>query len=161
MSKTKKISFLGLGIALYVVLGLVLQLPIFANSHLQTDLGYVAFGVYCVCFGWLGAIVGAVGCLLESLLTSGWVPVGWILGQIFIGLLCGVVYKKTNNKAIHIIITVLAVFIGVGLIKTVVECYLFNIPFAIKIVKNSVASISDSITMLLGLILGYRLKRFV
>ena len=146
MSKTKKISFLGLGIALYVVLGLVLQLPIFANSHLQTDLGYVAFGVYCVCFGWLGAIVGAVG---------------WILGQIFIGLLCGIVYKKTNNKAIHIIVTVLAVFIGVGIIKTVVECYLFNIPFAVKVVKNLVASISDSITMLLGLILGYRLKRFV
>ena len=158
MTKTKKIAFLGMGIALYVVLGLVLQLPIFANSHLQTDLGYVAFGVYCVCFGWLGAVVGVIGCLLESVLTCGWIPVGWMLGQAIVGLMVGYTCKKTKNTAIWIIVTALAMFIGIGLVKTIIECALFNIPFAVKFTKNLVAFVFDLVPMTLGLGIGKQLK---
>ena len=156
MSKTKLISYLGLGIALYVVLGCIMNIPILANSHLQTDLGYIAFGFYCYHFGIYGIAVGVIGCLIESLITSGWIPIGWMLGQTFIGLLCGLIYKNTNNKIIHIIITILAIFIGIGLIKTGIECYLYSIPFSIKFAKNCVAVIADIIPMLLGLLIGYR-----
>ena len=37
MKKTKKIALLGMGIALYVVLGAMVKIPLIA--HIQTDLG--------------------------------------------------------------------------------------------------------------------------
>ena len=117
MSTTKKVAYLGIGIALYVVLGCVMNIPLLANSHLQTDLGYIAFGVYCCVFGWLGVFVGAIGCVIESMLISGWFPVGWLAGQIFIGISCGIIYKREDNKIIHIVVTIASVFIGIAVIK--------------------------------------------
>ena len=154
MSNTKKIAFFGIGIALYFVLGMIMNIPLLAGTHLQTDLGYVAFGAFLYLFGWQACIVGIIGCLFESLLTSGWVPVGWMVGQLFIGVVCGIVYKKTQRKWLWIITTIVAVFIGVALIKTGIECALYFIPFMVKFVKNFVAFIADVIPMLFGLWLG-------
>ena len=161
MNITKKVTYLGIGVALYVLLGCVMNIPLLANSHLQTDLGYVAFGAYCCVFGWMGVFVGAIGCVLESILVSGWFPAGWLIGQIFIGLSCGVIYKRESNKIVHILVTVLAVFIGIALIKTIIECALFGIPFEVKFAKNFIAFIADTIPMIIGLILGYRLRKLV
>ena len=41
MNVTKRIALLGIGIALYVVLGMVMNIPLLAGTHLQTDLGYI------------------------------------------------------------------------------------------------------------------------
>lgn len=159
MSIAKRVAYLGIGIALYVVLGCVMNIPLLANSHLQTDLGYIVFGVYCYLFGWLGVFVGAIGCVLESLLISGWFPVGWLAGQILIGIMCGIIYKRETNKIVHIVVTILAVFVGIAVIKTIIESVLFGIPLEVKFMKNFVAFIADTIPMLIGLALGYRLKR--
>ena len=160
----KGVVFFGFGIALYVVLGSIINIPLLAGSHIQTDLGYIAFGFYLYRFGPKATIVGVLGCLIESLLTSGWVPVGWMLGQVFIGLTCGTAYVFMNRNAnikfhiIAIIITILSVFIGIGIIKTIVECYLYSIPFEVKIIKNLVAALSDVIPMIIGMELGKRLN---
>ena len=159
MKKTKLIAYLGMSIALYVVLGMTMRIPLI--GHIGTDLGYIAFGVACFLFGWPAAIVGIIGCLIESLLVSGWIPIGWMIGQAAIGLICGVVYKKYDNKIIHILITVFSVFIGIVVIKTVIECNLYDIPFLVKIPKNTIAWIADTIPMLIGLFTGYRLKNLV
>lgn len=162
MNRTiKKITYFGIGIALYVVLGLVINIPLLAGTHLQTDLGYIAFGVCCMLFGWQAFIIGAIGCLLESLVVSGWIPYGWILGQIAIGILCGIVYKATDNKVAHFIVTVFSVFLGIACIKTIVECALFSIPYAVKFPKNVIAFFADVIPMLIGMFCGYRLKRIL
>jgi len=159
MSIAKRVAYLGIGIALYVVLGCVMNIPLLANSHLQTDLGYIVFGVYCYLFGWMGVLVGAIGCVLESLLISGWFPVGWLAGQILIGIMCGIIYKRETNKIVHIVVTILAVFVGIAVIKTIIESVLYGIPLEVKFMKNFVAFIADTIPMLIGLALGYRLKR--
>ncbi len=156
---TKKIAFLGIGIALYVVLGLIINIPLLAGTHLQTDLGYIAFSIFLLMFGWQAAIVGVVGCLVESLITSGWVPYGWLVGQLFIGVACGLVYTKTNKKWLHVIVTVASVFIGIVGIKTVIECAMFGIPLAVKAPKNLVAFIADAVPMVAGLFIGYPLRR--
>ena len=161
MSTTKKLAYLGIGIALYVVLGCVMNIPLLVNSHLQTDLGYIAFGAYCCVFGWLGVFVGAVGCVIESMLISGWFPVGWLIGQIFIGISCGIIYKREDNKVLNIIVTVASVFIGIAVIKTVIESALFGIPLSVKFAKNFVAFIADTIPMVVGLLLGYKLRKLV
>lgn len=159
MSIAKRVAYLGIGIALYVVLGCVMNIPLLANSHLQTDLGYIVFGVYCYLFGWMGVLVGAIGCVLESLLISGLFPVGWLAGQILIGIMCGIIYKRETNKIVHIVVTILAVFVGIAVIKTIIESVLYGIPLEVKFMKNFVAFIADTIPMLIGLALGYRLKR--
>lgn len=159
MSIAKRVAYLGIGIALYVVLGCVMNIPLLANSHLQTDLGYIVFGVYCYLFGWMGVLVGAIGCVLESLLISGLFPVGWLVGQILIGIMCGIIYKRETNKIVHIVVTILAVFVGIAVIKTIIESVLYGIPLEVKFMKNFVAFIADTIPMLIGLALGYRLKR--
>ena len=154
----KTIAFLGLGIALYVVLSLIMNIPLLAGTHLQTDLGYIAFGAYCYLFGWPALIVGVAGCFVKSLITSGWIPIGWMVGQAVIGIICGLVFNKTNHKVIHIITAIVAVFVGVGLIKTVIECQLYSIPFSVKFAKNAVAFVADAIPMVIGLLLAYRLS---
>ena len=154
MSEAKKIAYLGISIALYVVLGMTMKIPLIA--HIGTDLGYIVFGFCCYVFGWPAFIVGVIGCMIESLLVSGWIPVGWMLGQLAIGLICGKVYQKSTSKVVDIIITVVMVFIGIGVLKTSVECILYSIPLAVKIPKNLVATIADVIPMLIGLFIGYR-----
>ena len=159
MNNTKKVAFLGMGIALYCVLGMIMNIPLLAGSHLQTDLGYVAFGTFLYLFGWPACIVGVIGCLFESLLTSGWVPLGWMLGQLFIGITCGLIYKKSQHKWVWIVTTILSVFVGVGVIKTLVECLLYSIPIIVKFPKNFIAFIADTIPRLLGLWLGIYLEK--
>lgn len=156
-NKTKTVTMLGMATALYVVLAMIMKIPLLAGTHLQTDLGYIAFGASCFLFGWPAAIVGVLGCFIESLIFSGWVPIGWMVGQAVIGLMCGFAYKKIDNKIINILITVLAVFIGVAGIKTVIECGLYGIPFAVKFAKNFVAFIADAIPMVIGLFIGEKI----
>ena len=40
---TKNIALLGIGTTLYVALSFMIKIPLI--SHIQTDLGYIAFGV--------------------------------------------------------------------------------------------------------------------
>lgn len=162
MNNTKKICNLALGTALYVVLSATVKIPLI--GHIQTDLGYVAFGSYLVMFGWKAAVVGVIGCIIESMLFSGWLPIGWAVGQAFIGIMCGLWYRYTDNKGTayknitRIACTVLAVFIGVAVIKTVIECQLYSIPLEAKFAKNTIAFIADAVPMILGVFIGEKLK---
>ena len=58
MSKQiKRISLLAVGIAMFVVLSLCLQVPVFENYYLC--LGYVVMAVYCCSFGTLESLLYA------------------------------------------------------------------------------------------------------
>lgn len=163
MSRAKEICHLAIGAALYVALSATMKIPLI--GHIQTDLGYVAFGAYLVMFGWQAAIVGVIGCLIESLVFSGWIPIGWMAGQTFIGIFCGAWYKFSNGRPnaykilARIVATALGVFIGIGLIKTVIECGLYSISFEIKFAKNMIAFVADTVPMILGVFIGERLKK--
>lgn len=154
MSKTKGICLTALGIALYVVVSMSLKIPT-GIGHLALDLGYVVLAVYCYIYGGVsGAIVGACGCFLVSLISTGWIAIGWPLGNLLVGALCGVVYNRTKDKKwavpIGMAVTVVAVFIGVGVIKTVVECAMYSLPLGIKFAKNMVAFAMDAAVMCAG-----------
>lgn len=154
--KTKIVAFIGIFTALYVAVSMTAKIPLI--GHIQTDLGYIVFGFALYMLGWKAFIVGALGCVLESLIFSGWIPYGWLPAQIVIGIVCGIVYKKTDKKAIHIITTILMVFIGIGLIKTIIECLMFGIPFEVKFMKDLIAFVADAIPMLIGLLIAYGLR---
>lgn len=154
MSKTKKICLTALGIALYVCVSMLIKIPVV--GHISLDLGYIVLAVYCYIYGGVsGAIVGSCGCFLVSLIASGWIAIGWPLGNFLIGALCGAVYARTKGKSgatlINTAVTVAAVFVGVAIIKTVVECALYSLPVAAKFAKNLVAFSMDAIVMCIGL----------
>lgn len=162
--KTKTICILGVGIALYTALSMIVKVPLI--GHIQTDLGYAAYGAYLAIFGMIGTIVGACGCVIESLIYASWFPFGWLLGQIFIGVTCGYVFKKANaianskvRIAVYVAASTISVFIGVGLIKTVVECAIWSLPFQVKLVKNCIAFLADTPPMIVGVLVGDKLKR--
>ena len=58
-----------------------------------------------------------------------------------------------KDKVIWKRIIAILIFVGIGMLgaKTGIECYLYHIPFAVKIVKNAVAFGIDSLTMIIGL----------
>lgn len=167
---TKKICLISLGIALYVTSSLILKIPIIA--HISLDLGYIFFAIYCYYFGPIsGAIVGGVGCMLISVLTSGWFPPGWIVGNVAIGLICGSVFSKTkrytgknaNVKVIilEIVTVIVSVFFGIEFIKTFIECALYGMPIQVKLISNGIAAITDSIVMCIGVFMAHAFKRFI
>lgn len=152
MKNTRYIAITAVGVALYVVLSATIRIPLV--GHISVDLGFISLAVYAYYFGSVSAcIVGGIGCTLSSLLFSGWFPLGWLLGNAFIGLVCGKAFKKEKNVW-NIFVSVLSVVIGIIGIKTAVECYLYNIPLAVKIPKNSIAALTDSIVMAIGVIVA-------
>lgn len=152
----RSICVTGLGVALYVALSFVAKIPLI--GHISLDLGYIALAIYAYYFGpVIAAIVGGCGCVLVSLLASGWFPFGWLLGNIAIGIICGKEYSRGDLLS-RLIVTILAVLFGVAIVKTVVECLLFSIPLMAKLPKNAIAAAVDAIAMVLGLLLAPKIK---
>ena len=149
--KIKNICITAMGIALFVVLSLCLQVPVFENYYLC--LGYVVLTVFCYYYGPLiGATVGASGVILYCLLTNGLrgMP-GWALGNLVIGIGVGLICKFTRNMkqrsfryfliGISVVICVAIAMLGV---KSVTECILYAQPMLLRMTKNMYAFISDS-----------------
>lgn len=158
--KTNKITLTGLLTALYVVLSLSLKINLIGN--ITIDLGYVALAIACCLLGGWAGFVGAIGCSLESLLFSAYgFSISWFIANLIIGLGCGIIFKKTNNTVLRAIAIVLFTALGVFVAKTVIECKLYNIPFAVKIMKNAVAFIVDTIAMLIGLYITPYIKKAI
>lgn len=163
MNKNLKfICVTALGIAVYVAVSMLLKIPL-GVGHLALDLGYIVLAVYCFTMGPIsGAIVGAVGCTFISLLSSGWFPIGWLLGNAFIGACCGCMYKLKKDKMwLNCLYTILIVFVGIGVIKTAIECLLYNIPFPVKFAKNAVAFATDAIVMCIGVSIAPKIEKIV
>lgn len=147
MKTVKDITMTAAGIALYVVVSMLLKIPFI--GHISLDLGYIVLAFWCMMFGPVSAaLVGCGGAFLVSLIAF-----GWPLGNLLIGAVCAMVYKP-DKPIRNLAITVLMVFVGVLGIKTAVECPLYGIPILVKIPKNLVAAIADSITMGIGALLA-------
>ena len=96
-NSTKKLALTAMGIALFVVFSLMLQVPVFENYYLC--LGYAVMAVFCYCFGtWYGISVGFFGVILYCLVINGLrgMP-GWALGNIVIAFLMGTGFRKAKS----------------------------------------------------------------
>ena len=157
-SITKNICITALGIALFVVFSLCLQVPVFENYYLC--LGYVVLAVYCYSFGMKkGVLVGFLGVIVYCLLTSGLrgMP-GWSLGNIVIAiatsLICSLTSKLNKKLVRHIIIAIVMVLstaIGMLGVKSIVECLLYSQPFLLRVAKNIYAFVADSVVLILSI----------
>ena len=156
MNKNRKIAYLSIGIALYVVLSAFVIIPII--NRIKLDLGYIVFGLYLNTFGIPAAIVGVLGCIIGNLLKGGSFPIAWAIGQTFIGLSLGYLLPKTKQLWLKILYGIVAVFIGIALIKTVIEVAMYHFPIVLKFSSNFVAFIADSIPLIIGIVLNQKIK---
>ena len=156
MNKTRKIALLGLGIGLYAVLSAFVIIPIV--NRIKLDLGYIVFGLYLNQFGIISTIVGVFGCIIGNLLKGGSFPIAWAIGQAFIGLILGYLLPKTDKLYLKILYCILFSFIGIGLIKTIIEVLMYQFPFFLKFTSNLAAFIADVIPLIIGVILSKKIK---
>lgn len=155
---TRFVTINGIGIALFVVMTMCLQVPVFENYYLC--LGYVAMIVYCYRYGEVsGAIVGCLGVILYCLLTSGLrgMP-GWALGNLLIGVTCGIAFRKLRKlespwlrRLLMAVVIVIATAVGILGVKSLTECLLYGQPMLLRVAKNSYAFVADIAVMLVGI----------
>lgn len=151
MSKDiKKTALCGVGIALYVALSMAVKIPVV--GHASLDLGYIVFAVFCYYYGSVaGMIVGGAGCMFVSLLSSGWFPPGWIIGNMMIGFIVGMFGQRSKASVRQrVAVVFLSVFLGVFCAKTLIECALYSIPFSVKAPKSAIVFVMDAIVMSIG-----------
>ena len=156
-AKTKKLCLTAVGIALFVVLTLCLQVPVFENYYLC--LGYVVMAVYCYSFGVIsGTVVGVFGVILYCLVISGLrgMP-GWALGNVLIGIALGLTFRKTRKlhntvkTAINAGMIVLSVTLGILGVKSITESILYLQPFLVRVGKNIYAWVADMVVLIVSL----------
>lgn len=154
----KRIALYGIGIALFVVLSLCLQVPVFENYYLC--LGYIAMAVYCYSIGTIsGTVISTLGIILYCFLINGLrgMP-GWAIGNIMIGLIAGLAFKwsrKLNSKWLKRIVCLSAVIVGTAIgilgIKSGVESVLYAQPMLIRVAKNIYAFVADIVVLMFSL----------
>lgn len=161
--RIKDITYLAIGIALFVVLSMCLRVPVFENYYLC--LGYVVMTVYIWNFKWYeGTIIGVLGVILYSWIGGlgvNGLP-GWATGNLVIGLILGMtlpLFKKLADKVVKsgelakkkaiivplfIVVAIIATFIGIELVKSFVDMFVVSQPFAVRFIKNFNSFIADA-----------------
>ena len=158
--KTKTTTFGICLIGVLIALGIVLSamLPIKVIGDIKIDLSYIVIVVICYLFGGIiGGLSAALIALLESMIFSSYgISISWICANLVIGLGSGLVMQfgkanKTGWKiAMDLSAIILSCAVGLLLLKTVIECKLYSIPWEVKIVKNAVAFGMDTACMVIG-----------
>lgn len=159
MSKRlKRLTATAIGVALFVVLALCVQVPVFQNYYLC--LGYVAMAVYCYSFGAVsGTVVGALGVVLYCLLTSGLrgMP-GWALGNVVIGVGLGLTFKATKSLkskgtqyALWVGAVILFTALGILGVKSLIDSLIKAQPFLVRAAMNLYAFVADAVVLTLSL----------
>ena len=158
-NRTKDITFIAIGIALFVALSMCLRVPVFENYYLC--LGYIVMTVYIWCFKWYeGAIIGFLGvilyCIIGGLGFNG-MP-GWAVGNIAIGLIVGLTLKqiqKIKSKTLQVVLTaivaVAATFVGIEIIKSLIDSFVVSQPFTVRVAKNLTSFIADAFVIVISL----------
>jgi len=161
MNKTKYLCTTALGIALYCAMSMSMKIPL-GVGHIAIDLGYIVLAVYAYYMGSISAaIVGGCSAAIMSILT-GWFSLEWVLANIAIGLICGRFYIRgcsPDAKLWNVGLTVMAVGLGMLVIKTTVSCWLWSIPVVVKLPKSITAWVIDSIVMSAGICVAPRFEK--
>ncbi|MBQ4473425.1 MAG: ECF transporter S component [Lachnospiraceae bacterium] len=157
--KTKDITFLAIGIALFVALSMCLRVPVFENYYLC--LGYVVMTAYIWCFRWYeGAVIGFLGvilyCIIGGLGFNG-MP-GWAVGNIVIGLILGAALKyiqRIKNKTLQVaataVVAVAATFAGIEIVKSLIDSFVVGQPFVVRFAKNMTSFVADAFVIVISL----------
>ena len=151
---TKKLALTAMGIALFVVLSLCLQVPVFENYYL--------------CLGYVVMTVGTLGVALYCLLTNGLrgMP-GWAAGNVVVALGISAAFKATARLRPWLrqllLTAAIVLFTAAGIlgVKSLVEMVLYAQPFLIRAAKNVYAFVADIVVMTLSLPICASLEKVI
>ena len=148
--KLRWLCMTAIGTALFVVLALCLQVPVFENYYLC--LGYISMAVCLYSFGTAsGTFVGVAGVILYCVLISGLrgLP-GWAVGNLIIGIIVGPTFKRTKRMqkkwmqaAVNFLAIAFSTAVGILILKSLTECILYAQPMAVRMGKNVFAFAAD------------------
>lgn len=165
---TKKLCLTAMGTALFVVLSLCLQVPVFENYYLC--LGYVVMMLFCCYFGAFSSVaVGTLGVVLYCVLINGLrgMP-GWAAANVVIALGVSLVCRCTAEiqnlwlrNGLRIAAIVLSTAIGILGVKSLVEMALYAQPFLLRAAKNIYAFVADVFIMTVSLPICESLKKVI
>ena len=157
-TRIQKLCVTALGIALFAVLSLCLQVPVFENYYLC--LGYTVVAVYCFSFGAVsGTAVAVLGVIAYCLVIHGLrgMP-GWAAGNVVIGMTLGLVFPRTRRMksakvrpVVEIAVVILSVTAGILGIKSITESLLYSQPIWARIGKNVYAWAADLFVLIVSL----------
>lgn len=115
---------------------------------------------YCYSLGIIsGTLVGTVGVILYCLITGGinGMP-GWTCGNLVLGIIMGLTFKcvrKLNNPliqdSISSIVIIAATALGILIIKSGVEYFLYYEPFLFRVARNMYAFVADAFVIIISL----------
>ena len=167
-NKIKNIAITGMGIALFVTLSMCLRVPVFENYYLC--LGYIVMAVYLYSFGISqGMIVGVLGTVLYCFLINGLrgLP-GWAIGNTFIAIFVGLLFKFGKSlksqiaKYLSYICGIIAgSFIGIFIVKSLVESFIYTQPIAIRMANNIYAFIADVVVLIISIPICEKLNKYL
>ncbi|WP_042224431.1 ECF-type riboflavin transporter substrate-binding protein [Oceanobacillus manasiensis] len=94
----KTIVAIGIGAAIYVILGRFASIPIAPNTYVETTYPFLA--LMAVIFGPIaGALIGFIGHALKDAISYGSVWWSWVLVSLFVGFFIGLIAKRVNIEA--------------------------------------------------------------
>lgn len=158
--KTKQITLTGILTALCVALNTWFMVPL-GIGDIRLDLGYIVFALAIAHLPLWGSIfVGAASAFIASAFFSAYgISWGWILGNIAIAVIGNAFYKFAKGKPwVYAIGVIVACFFGIMVVKTGVECFLYQIPLMIKVVKSFTAFVADGACLAIGAFTTNKIK---
>ena len=105
-----------------------------------------------------GTMIGTIGVFLYCFLINGLrgMP-GWIIGNVLIGIICGFACSVARRQkeewkkwTLILAAVVLSTAGGILGLKSIVEMFLYSIPFAVRVATNMTAFIADVIVLIVG-----------
>lgn len=154
----KTIVATGIGSALFVIIGIFVNIPIFANTSIQ--LQYALQALFATLFGPVaGFLIGFIGHTVKDSIQYGNVYWAWILASGVIGLVIGLFRKHYDVskgqfplKAIIAfnLVQVLASVIAYGPVTTIGDKILYAQEWSYLLTQGAIAGVANILTMAIG-----------
>ena len=164
----RQITLYAAGIALFVVVGCMIPIPI-PNTSAHIDLGYTIMAIYAYLFGPIaGLLVGGFGRFLEDMILFGSIgSPGWLIASFSMGFLLGLIFRYTKQMKNQTVATTLAV-LGTLIVNAVfligfapfISSLWNGVPYVAKLPSGISAFATNSVAIaVLGMPLGKLLEK--
>ncbi|EHJ52803.1 ECF-type riboflavin transporter substrate-binding protein [Streptococcus macacae] len=154
----KSVVATGIGSALFIIIGIFVNIPIFGNTSIQ--LQYAVLALFSTLFGPVaGFLIGFIGHALKDSIQYGSLSWAWILGSGIVGMGIGLLRQKYDiSKGIFKLPNIIwfnlaqtvSVFVGYALIAPIGDKIQFAQSWSYLFVQGFVASVSNALTIGVG-----------
>ncbi|MGT2906222.1 ECF-type riboflavin transporter substrate-binding protein [Streptococcus dentiloxodontae] len=154
----KTVVATGIGAALFIIIGMFVNIPIFGNTSIQ--LQYAVQALFSAIYGPIaGFFIGFIGHALKDGIQYGSISWAWVLGSGVIGLVIGLLRKKFDISKgsfslSHVIwfniAQILALLIAYGIITPLGDKLQYAQAWSYLYAQSAVAGLANALTIGFG-----------